>query len=254
MKPAHALFLSAALMLGLASVMPDITRITFIDRPSVSRTLPDRIGPWTGKRVLYCQNPEHGRLVLAADPGSGEACPDCGAPLEALTTFERLVLPGDTVADKRQYSRDGYRTPLQAAIVFSGRHRSSIHRPEVCLLAEGSEIVASRTRRIERPGFPPLDVTLLDVQQTRRLPDGRAVAGRMFFAYWFAGRGRETPSHPARMFWMAWDRILHNRAYPWAYISVVGLYDQPGDAPLDRLDAFVRELYPLIAVQDADRS
>ena len=248
MKPAQAIFLSAVLMLALSAAMPALTRITFIDEPSVARALPARIGSWMGERMLFCQNPEHGRLVLVDATDAVTTCPDCGAPLDALTTFERMVLPGDTSVDKRQYTREGQPTPMQVSIVFSGQHRSSIHRPEVCLIAEGSEIVASRIHRIDRPERPPLEVTLLDVQHTRRLPDGRTVSTRMFFAYWFAGRGHETPSHPIRMFWMAWDRILHNRTYPWAYISIVGLYDRPGEAPLRRLDDFVRELYPLIAL------
>ncbi len=243
MKPASAFFLAAALFALTLLAMPRMTHIEFVDQPSVATQLPDRMPSWSGRYILFCQNPAHGEtLILDERPA---LCPDCGGELNPLSSFELAVLPADTRADKRQYTRtDG--AILQAAIVFSGRDRSSIHRPEVCLIAAGTEIVGRRIHTVSLPNQKSLALQLLDVQQTYRLPDGRTATARSYFAYWFAGRGRETASQPARMFWMAWDRIVHNRAYPWAYISIAGAYDRPGTEPLQRLDDLVQQIYPLL--------
>lgn len=245
MKPAVALIIAAILLVGTLLAMPRLTNVEFIDQPSISTTLPFKAGKWIGQRIMFCQNPDHGGTVLLDEADSSTKCPECGGDLNTLSPFETSVLPPDTRADKRQYLRDDGAT-LQAALVFSGRDRASIHRPEVCLVAEGSEIVNSRRHLIPLPGRSPLEIQLVDVQQSHRLPDGRVLSARTFFAYWFTGRGHETASHPVRMFWMAWDRIVLNRAYPWAYISIAGVYDQPGEIPLHRLDELVREIYPLL--------
>lgn len=244
MKPFVAFIIAAGLLLGATLAMPRITNVEFIDEPSIATTLPDKTETWNGQYILFCQNPKHGEVFLLDEPAT--TCPDCGGKLDPLSTFEHAVLPTDTRADKRQYTRnDG--AVLQAALVFSGRDRSSIHRPEVCLVAAGSEVVGNKRRIVSIPGYKkPLELQVVDVQQSRKLANGQMVYGRIFFAYWFSGRGRETASQPMRMFWMGWDRIVRNRAYPWAYVSVTGGYNQPGDAPLQKLDDLVREIYPLM--------
>ncbi|MCZ7592073.1 MAG: EpsI family protein [Kiritimatiellae bacterium] len=243
MKPATAFFIAAGLMLGLTLAMPSLTRVRFVDEPSIATSLPDNAGGWKGQYILFCQNPEHAAGYILDELTT--KCPECGGDLNPLSIFERAVLPDDTRADKRQYTRsDG--TILQAALVFSGRDRASIHRPEVCLVAAGSEVIGNKRRLVTFSDRKPLDLQVVNVQQSRKLADGQMVYGKTFFAYWFSGHGRETASHPVRMFWMAWDRILRNRAYPWAYLSVTGIYDQPGDAPLQKLDDFIREIYPLM--------
>lgn len=250
MKATGAFLLTALIALTITFAMPRLTRVEFIDTPSIATALPDNAGPWKGKHILYCQNPDHGAvLFLETHPAT---CPECGGMLSSLSPFETEMLPKDTRADKRQYMRDD-EIPLQVALVFSGRDRSSIHRPEVCMVSDRSTIVASQRRSVAVPGHAPIEVQLLDIQHTAQTPDGRSVTWRSYFAYWFAGRGHETASHLVRMFWMAWDRILWNRAYPWAYVSIAGTYDQPGDLPLRRLDDLVRDLYPLMHPEPAAR-
>jgi hypothetical protein len=39
--------------------------------------------------------------------------------------------------------------------------------------------------------------------------------------YWFVGEKISTPSHLERAFLTSWDRIVHNRAHRWAYITVM---------------------------------
>ena len=80
-----------------------------------------------------------------------------------------------------------------------------------------------------------------------RAPDGRQAEYLSYYAYWFVGKGRETPSHFMRMFWMASDRIFHNRSHRWAYISVSGERDGK-DAYRKEIETFVGGLYPEMTI------
>lgn len=246
MKPAVALAVAAALFLGLLAAMPRWTRVDFIDQPSIVTALPERAGPWQGRRILYCQNPRHGKVFFADEHAEGDACPECGATLSRWSHIETVLLPPDTRLDRMEYRDTRDNSSLTVAIVFSGRDRSSIHRPEVCLIGDGSEVAASETRRIARDGQPDLRATVLHMR-TRRVVGTEVRTGRYFFAYWFMGRGHETHAHLVRMFWMAWDRLLFGKTYPWAYISIAGTYAPAGDEiSLRKLDDLIRHLYPLL--------
>lgn len=75
---------------------------------------------------------------------------------------------------------------------------------------------------------------------------------RIGFAYWFAGRDRETASHWRRVAWMASDRLLHNRASRWAYVSISAMHPFDEPAARQELLAFVRDLYPAIHLTPSD--
>lgn len=246
MKPAGALIIAAALFLGLLAAIPWWSRVEFIDEPSIITALPEHAGPWQGRRILYCQNPRHGKVFFADEHAEGDACPECGAALSRWSHIETVLLPPDTRLDRMEYRDSRDNSSLTVALVFSGRDRSSIHRPEVCLVGDGSEVAVSETRRIAREGRPDLLTTVLHMR-TRRAVGTEVRTGRYFFAYWFMGRGHETPSHLVRMFWMARDRLLLGKTYPWAYISIAGTYAPAGDEfSLRKLDDLVRALYPLL--------
>ncbi|HMP76437.1 MAG TPA: exosortase-associated EpsI family protein [Kiritimatiellia bacterium] len=247
MKPAVALFIAGLLMLATLAAMPKLTRVDFVDRPSIHTRLPAQAGAWTGHRVFHCQLPAHANLILFEDQLAGDgSCPDCGGPVSSLSPVERQLLPADTRIDKMFYTKSpGREHGLMVALVFSGRDRSSIHRPEVCLVGEGSEIVRSARHTVNRGGAPLLPVALLDVQRTARIDANRIVSIQTFFAYWFMGSGHVTASHTTRMFWMGLERI-RGKAYPWAYISVAGTYGPDRAATVRELDELVAILYDLL--------
>lgn len=244
MKSSIALLISAAIYIGCLFVLPSWTRVAYVDEPPVATRLPPEAGSWKGRRIVYCTNPRHGQIFFEDEHAEGTACPQCGAPLSRWSHIESVLLPPDTRIDRMEYRNAPDGTALTVAIVFSGKDRSSIHRPEVCLVGDGSEVVASETRRIAIDGQRELAVTLLQLR-TRRVVNGEVRTGRYFFAYWFMGRNRVTPSHLVRMFWMGYDRVLLGRTYPWAYISVAGTLSQEDDpSAFRKLDDLVKNLYP----------
>jgi hypothetical protein len=50
---------------------------------------------------------------------------------------------------------------------------------------------------------------------------GQPVTLTAYDMYWFVGEKVTTPSHLQRTFLTSWDRIVHNRAHRWAYVTVM---------------------------------
>ena len=136
---------------------------------------------------------------------------------------------------------------LYSSIVLSGKERSSIHRPQVCLVGQGNEIVKSTVIQVPLEGREPLDVMVLDMIRRVRVGD-QTVEHPQYYAYWFVGKGRETASHIQRMIWMASDRIFRNVAHRWAYISVSGVREESGESHHQEVKGFLEDLYPQISL------
>ncbi|HEY5078738.1 MAG TPA: exosortase/archaeosortase family protein, partial [Opitutaceae bacterium] len=108
-----------------------------------------------------------------------------------VTEFERQVLPPDTGYSRKTYV--SLADPSKQAfmsIVLSGRDRTSIHRPELCLVGQGWTIRGSFLHQFAYPGdkagFP---ATVLRVEKQAMTPRGRVVVPQLF-AYYFVGGDR----------------------------------------------------------------
>ncbi len=218
------------------------------DEAGIKVFLPDQVGEWKGDELRFCQAPACQASIFLSDVKEGGLCPKCDGPLATMSKAEKDLLPSDTEVLKKEY-RDARGRRMFASIVMSGRERASIHRPQVCLVGQGNEIVRSSVIQVPLDGREDLGVMLLDMLRRWRAPDGRQNEYNTYYAYWFVGKGRETPYHSLRMFWMASDRVLHNRSHRWAYISVSG--DRAADEEDYRgeVTAFIRELYPEMVMQ-----
>lgn len=159
----------------------------------------------------------------------------------AVTEQESASLPDDTGFSRAIYRnfRDEY---VFVSVVLSGKDRSSIHRPEICLDAQGWEIVSRRRHELAVPRVTGhgLEVTLLEIQ--RRGRDGELV--RSLFAYWFIGDGVSIAHHWDRVVTGFVDRVLHFKRTRWAYVfaqtRVLG--DQEGS--LDNIEAVIELVIP----------
>ena len=124
----------------------------------------------------------------------------------AISEAERTVLPADTEIDKRRYvSPDG---EFLVSVVVGGRSKSSIHRPELCLPAQGFQMASPRT--VEVGGVEWHVITL-----------ARKAASSMGFAYTFFNQdGYRTSSHLRRIFRDVWDRSMRGRIDRWVMLTV----------------------------------
>jgi exosortase len=120
---------------------------------------------------------------------------------------ELTVLPSDTRIEKRRYFGPDGEWYL-AEIVVGGRHKSSIHRPEMCLPSQGFRMSNPRTRNVSGVDWRILTIARRD-------------APLRGFAYTFFNQaGVRTASHVERIARDVWDRSLLRRIDRWVMVTV----------------------------------
>ena len=158
--------------------------------------------------VMYLQsvNPE----PLVCDPPDVRLAelPGLTSEEQPISEAEKTMLPGDTRIEKRLYTApDG--TWFLVSAVIGGKHKGSIHRPELCLPSQGFLMTDPRTT--EAGGFVWRLITL----------DGGIGRPSLGFAYTFFNQdGFRTASHTRRIFRDVWDRSVLNRIDRWVMITV----------------------------------
>ncbi len=227
--------------------------VAVTDEAGVRTELPSQVGEWQGTGIMFCHTSGCFKSFLMTQLNGVLECHSCGEKLHQMSIGEARALPEDTVLRKKQYRHSDGRV-VSASLVLSGDDRSSIHRPQVCLLGQGNEIVKSTVLDIpiarRKSG---LGVMLLDLLWTPAQQGENAQKFPRYYAYWFVGKDRETPHHIWRMVWMGYDRIVRNVAHRWAYISISG--NRAEDESIehhDILNDFIGDFYPLISLQERD--
>ncbi len=162
-----------------------------------------------------------------------------------VTDFERQVLPADTGFSRKIYV--SLADPSKQAflsIVLSGRDRTSIHRPEYCLVGQGWTIQGSFAHRFAYPGKPGgFPATVLRVEKEVMAPGGPLVVPQLF-AYYFVGGEVVVSTHWERIARDAADRVLHGTSDRWAYV-VVQTGDSDGEAAaLERIQTILDKTLP----------
>ncbi len=203
-----------------------------VDRPAYSRdsaahALPESVGEFVGEGVSFCQNDQCLAVIMDSEHAGATQCPECEGELRGVSLAELRKLPADTEVRKRQY-RDG-RQSYGVSSVVSGYSRAGIHRPEVCLVAQGYRIVARSIEPVTAPSGKTFDVARLRAVNG----SGRAV----HYVYWFRSGPYETASHTTRIFRMGWDGIVRNTRRAWVYFAIV--------APADAVSSSEREIHDL---------
>jgi hypothetical protein len=221
--------------------------------PGVHMGLPEEVGHWVGNELRFCHNPE----VCAKDYREAsfyirdleipDICPDCGSRLYNMARAEKEQLPEDTEFVKSAYT-NAAGARLFTSIVLSGTARDSIHRPQRCLKGQGNTIDGEYTLEVPLEGRDPLKIRVIKSSRTFRTAEG-TVPYYSYYAYWFVGQDRETPYHLARMFWLAWDRVVRSTANRWAYIAVSGVREPEGEAYEADLIDFVQQSYPYVLTE-----
>jgi EpsI family protein len=132
---------------------------------------------------------------------------------------ELAILPKDTEFVRKLYeSLIG--DQIFCSIVLAGAQKQSIHRPEVCLPAQGWTIRNRSTEKVTLVNGKILDITVLTLVQPFQIPSGQTIEVRQIYTYWFIGRTRMTPSHFSRVFESMLDRVFSGISHRWAYVTV----------------------------------
>lgn len=169
-----------------------------------------------------------------------------------VTPIEREVLPPDTGYSRKLYVplHDPQKTVL-LSIVLSGRDRTSIHRPEVCLVGQGWTIAGFATRTFRYPpgagpaGREPgtFPAAVLQVKREVPAPRGPVVVPQLV-AYWFVGADDIVATHWQRLARDAWNRVVHARADRWAYVLMQTDASDGEAAALARMQAVLDGTLP----------
>jgi exosortase len=160
-----------------------------------------------------------------------------------VTAAEHAVLPSDTGYSRRDYVNiPNPQQQVFLSIVLSGRDRSSIHRPELCVVGQGWTI-RGVTQHLFSPAIP---ATVLHVQRVVQTPRGPVLVPQLI-AYWFVGGDTVEPTYWKRLLRDAWNRVVHARADRWAYV-LMQTDSRDGDAAaLARMQLVLDQTRPVFA-------
>jgi hypothetical protein len=174
----------------------------------------------------------------------------------AINRLELNMLPPDTVFGRRAYKADdGWATML--SVVLMGTDRTSIHKPQYCLLGAGWSIEGEEVIDVPmwRPELEKVKVMKLTCSRQVRTTDGKYTTVRGLYLYWFVADGVSTPHHFERMWMMGKHLVTTGELQRWSYISVLGQC-MPGQEEilLKRLKGFLAESFPKFDARKAEKS
>ena len=197
---------AAAFLLSPIFVFQAMTPVSMIMSPPEFE-LPAKIAGCQTDGILFCTDEQCARWVLASRVKDGpKKCPACGSELSSQSLGERKVLPADTKIVKRIYRMADVQFLVSA--VIGGVSKSSLHRPEVCMPAQG--YVMSNPRSFEVAGRP-----------FRAIHLSGANSSPSVLAYTFFNQaGVRTASHTQRILVDTWDRSVYNRVDRWVMVTV----------------------------------
>ncbi|HLP25841.1 MAG TPA: exosortase-associated EpsI family protein, partial [Acidobacteriota bacterium] len=163
------------------------------------------------------------------------------APVSAV---EREMLPLDTGYSRKNYvSLRDKRQQVFLSIVLSGRDRTSIHRPELCLVGQGWTIREAGTHVFVAGGVR-VPATVLHVERDVTNARGEVAKLPALLVYWFVGADRIVASHWERVFYTSLDRVRHLQAHRWAYVLMQTHALDGEAAALKRIDEVLAGTLP----------
>ena len=183
-------------------------------------------------------------VVLSADGRDPAALPafvgsDWMGRATEVTRVEREILPPDTGFSRRTYFllSDPSKQVL-LSLVLSGSDRTSIHRPELCLVGQGWTIDDSFSHRFTYPGVGTFPATVLRTSRQVRI-HGATRTVKSLFAYYFVSGDAVVATHWSRVSRDALNRIFHRKADRWAYIALQTQSDDGEEDALGRMQAIL---------------
>jgi hypothetical protein len=154
------------------------------------------------------------------------------------------VLPADTCFGQRIYrATDGFEA--QVNVVLMGGDRTSLHKPQICLLGSGWKIDKTEPEcvKVEKPFSYDLPVMKLTLSEEK---PGTFHGQRGVYVYWFVADHEFTREHSQRMWWMAKDLLTTGILERWSYITFFAT------CPPGREQAAYERLQQLIAAAVPD--
>ncbi len=134
-----------------------------------------------------------------------------------VSEVEHRLLPKDTEFERKNYN-DYHDHEVFFSIVLSGVQQYTIHPPEICLVAQGWNIVGQEDIPIHLASGHELMVRNLSLQRDTIDSQQQHRLVKAYYMYWYVADDLTTPSHLTRNLMSSWDRVVHNRDHRWAYV------------------------------------
>jgi exosortase len=167
-----------------------------------------------------------------------------------VSDVEHNNLPQDTEFARKNYE-DFHAHNIFFSIVLSGVQQYTIHPPEVCLVAQGWDIIGHEDIPIRLSSGHQLVVRNLSIQRNAVNAQKQHFLLKAYYMYWYVADNITTPDHATRNWMSSWDRVVHNRDHRWAYVIAMSPISQTfrpdglnADQTRDLLTSFIRQIVP----------
>jgi hypothetical protein len=195
-----------------------------------------------------------GRPGVQATPTAGSLLMDIPLPVNVLNYTSVLVppdlvvtntLPRDTSLAQRVYSApDGFQLTMN--VVMMGTDRTSIHKPQFCLVAQGWRIEKTESLGVVVPKPHAYELPFTAIVASKEVElNGQRQSVRGVYLYWFVADQALTADHWERMWWMSRDLLAKGTLQRWSYISCFAIcYPGQEGQVLERMKQFLPAAVP----------
>ena len=166
-------------------------------------------------------------IIAARIPGSALMkidLPECVLDYTSTNAPESELelgyFPKDTSYARRLYQApDGF--GVSTIIILMGADRTSIHRPEYCLVGQGFTCDQKEVVDIPVAGRMPYRLPVAKWKVSRRVkqPDGQSVKISGVYVFWFVADKEQTTGIVPFQCYLVRDLLLKGILQRWAYIS-----------------------------------
>jgi len=219
-------FIALTLMAGTAVALTRLKANQKLGRPGIIAT------PIPGSLMMRIDLPEH---VL-----------DFASTNVAESEVELNYFPKDTSYARRIYEApDGF--GASTTVIMMGADRTSIHRPEYCLLGQGWSIDKKTEVRIPIAGATPYELPVMKwvVSKTVASTDGQKREVRGLYVFWFVADNEQTTGNVQLQLDLVRDLLCTGVLQRWAYLSYFAVCP-PGqeEAAFERMEKLIAASVP----------
>jgi hypothetical protein len=141
----------------------------------------------------------------------------------AIYKTETEALPKDTSFGRKIYIDRENRSVMQFSAVGMKTDRTSIHLPQICVLAQGWQIVKSEIIEIPvaNPAPYKLAATCLTLSKTIQDSAGNSFPVSGLYVYWFVSENRLVARQPEALWNITKDLLTSGTLHPFAVLSCI---------------------------------
>jgi hypothetical protein len=154
--------------------------------------------------------------------------------------------PKDTSYSRRLYQApDGFW--VSTTVIMMGADRTSIHRPEYCLLGQGWSVNDKTVVKIPIDGVPHYELPVMKwvIGKTVATPDGQKQEIKGIYVFWFVADNEQTTGNIQLQCYLVKDLLFTGVLQRWAYVSCFAIC-APGqeDVAFERMGKLIAASVP----------